>query len=602
MSRFMCGAASAALVLGLASVAAPAAAQTYSRLVVFGDSLSDNGNLYQATGNSTPASPPYYQGRFSNGQTFAERLGFTTANFMGPVTGSINMAFGGARTDSQASPLGMRLQLQTYLARGGRFGSDDLVSVLGGANNLFQGIAAAGASPNPTAAFAPVAQSAAADINFIVGSVAQAGAGTILVTNLPKLSLTPQFRGTAGAPLADYGVTTFNTALATSLVSTAKANPNTNIIQMDLFKLGDVVAANPSAFGVSNVTQACFNQTTLTLCSNPADYFYFDGVHPTAKGHAVMAALAMDYLYYADHAAQSALQGEAAWRLRRDALEAGTGSLSGREAWTAGTSLSLTGLYDQQTTDARGSIGEGDSEGYGLRLALESGTETLRFGLAGSYNTSDTDSLTSSFDLESFGLDVYAGWRSGNVFVNAAAGASNETFKDISRQTALLPVIHFGKTDGLSTGARLQAGAWFDHGGFALSPRAAIGWVRSDVDGYVEQGAGAQLVYEDRAVTATTGEVALRAEAGSSNFRFYVEGGYRDLISDDSDAVRVGIAGNTAHILSRQIDLPYGGEILASAGLTGQLGERLKVAVGYQGRFGDQTENHIGAIKFSLSL
>jgi outer membrane lipase/esterase len=31
--------------------------QSYSRLAAFGDSLSDNGNLYTATG--TPTSPPY---------------------------------------------------------------------------------------------------------------------------------------------------------------------------------------------------------------------------------------------------------------------------------------------------------------------------------------------------------------------------------------------------------------------------------------------------------------------------------------------------------------------------------------------------------------
>jgi len=602
MSRLLCGVATATLAFALASVAEPVQAQTYGRLVVIGDSLSDNGNLYLATGNTTPASPPYFQGRFSNGPTFAERLGFNTSTFMGPVTGSINLAFGGARTDNQAAPMGMKLQLSQYVARGGRFGSEDLVSVLGGANNLFQGIAAAGASPNPTAAFAPVATSAATDVTTIVGSVAQAGAGTILVTNLPKLSLTPQFRGTPGAPLADYGVTTFNTALQTGLRTVAASNPNTNIIQMDLFKLGDVVAANPTAFGVSNVTQGCFNQVTLSVCSNPDDYFYFDGVHPTAKGHAVMAALATDYIYYGEHAAQSALQGEAAWRLRRDALEAGTASLSGRDAWTAGTQVSLSGLYGQQTTEARGSIGEAESEGYGLRLALESGTETLRFGLAGSYQGSDTESATSSFDLESFGLDVYAGWRSDNVFVNGALGASNETFKDISRQTALRPVIHFGKTDGLTTGARVQAGAWFDQGGFALSPRVAVGWVKSDIDGYVEQGAAAQLDYADRSVSATTAEVALRAEAGEGRFRFYLEGGYRDILGDDSDAVAAGLAGNTAKVLSRQVDLPYGGEILAAAGLNGHLGERLKVAVGYQGRFGDRSENHIGGIRFTLPL
>lgn len=599
MKALMCGAALAVLATGVWSTAQ---AQTYNRLVVFGDSLSDNGNLYLATGGSTPASPPYGQGRFSDGPVFTELLGFDAANFMGPVTGSINMAFGGARTDSQSMPLGMRLQLQQYLARGGTFGPGDLVSVLGGANNIFQGLPMAGASASPTAAIAPVAQAAAQDVNFLVNSIAQAGAGTILVTNLPKLSLTPQFRTTPAAPLADYAVTTFNTALLAGLNTTAAAQPGTNIIMVDLFKINDTLAANPGAFGVSNATQPCFNQVTLSLCSNPGEYFYFDGVHPTARGHAVIAALANDYLYYGDLGTQSALQGEAAWRLRRDALETSTASLSGREAWEAGTSLSVEGLYDSTTTDARGAIAEAETEGHGLRIALESGTPTLRFGMAGSYRTADTVAGGSRFDLASFGFDVYGGWRSGATFVNGAVGVSREDFDDIARRTALAPVIHFASTRGLSTGARIQAGTWFDQGSVALSPRVGLAWVKSDIDGYVEQGPAAQHDYADRAVTASTAEVALRAEAGQGALRFFVEGGYRDLISDDSDAVRTGLAGNPAQVLARQVDLPTGGEIMASAGLNGKLGERWNVAVGYSGRFGDQAESHLGAIRFSLPL
>lgn len=147
MSRLLRGAALAALTLAAVSTAGAAGAQSYNRLVVFGDSLSDNGNLFLATGGATPASPPYFQGRFSSGPVFTERLGFNASNFMGPVTGSINYAFGGARTDSQAAPLGMRVQLAQYQARGGRFGAGDLVSILGGANNIFQGLPAAGPRP-----------------------------------------------------------------------------------------------------------------------------------------------------------------------------------------------------------------------------------------------------------------------------------------------------------------------------------------------------------------------------------------------------------------------------------------------------------------------
>ena len=64
-----------------------------------------------------------------------------------------NHAFGGSRTDASAGvPFGMLNQLSRYTAAGGRFNSTDLVSVLGGANDIFQGLPVAGASASPVAA------------------------------------------------------------------------------------------------------------------------------------------------------------------------------------------------------------------------------------------------------------------------------------------------------------------------------------------------------------------------------------------------------------------------------------------------------------------
>ena len=117
MSRFITGGAVAALALAACAFAGSASAQTYNRLVVFGDSLSDNGNLYLISGGTQPPSPPYYQGRFSSGRVWTELLGFNAANFNGSVTGSINYAFGGSRTDASAGvPFGMLNQLSRYTA------------------------------------------------------------------------------------------------------------------------------------------------------------------------------------------------------------------------------------------------------------------------------------------------------------------------------------------------------------------------------------------------------------------------------------------------------------------------------------------------------
>ena len=121
MSRYLRGAALAVLTFAAATaLASTASAQSYSRLVVFGDSLSDNGNLFIASGRTQPPSPPYFQGRFSTGPVFTELLGFNAANFTGSVTGSINYAYGGARTDSSAFPPGMRNQLRGLSGPGRR--------------------------------------------------------------------------------------------------------------------------------------------------------------------------------------------------------------------------------------------------------------------------------------------------------------------------------------------------------------------------------------------------------------------------------------------------------------------------------------------------
>src|SRR5262245_37490212 len=66
------------LVLGLYLVPVLAVAVPFREVVVFGDSLSDTGNVFTVTepvlAEAIPVSPPYFQGRFSNGPVWVERL------------------------------------------------------------------------------------------------------------------------------------------------------------------------------------------------------------------------------------------------------------------------------------------------------------------------------------------------------------------------------------------------------------------------------------------------------------------------------------------------------------------------------------------------
>ena len=47
------------------------------------------------------------------------------------------------------------------------------------------------------------------------------------------------------------------------------------------------MVANPAAYGFTNVTDACFNGTTV--CANPSQYLFFDDFHPTSEADAFVA-------------------------------------------------------------------------------------------------------------------------------------------------------------------------------------------------------------------------------------------------------------------------------------------------------------------------
>lgn len=601
MQRLLRGAALGALTLAAVAAAGAASAQSYNRLVVFGDSLSDNGNLFAITGQ--PASPPYFQGRFSNGPVWTELLGFNALRAGGAVSGSINYAYGGAQTGAQALPPGMRLQLSNYTAAGGRFGPSDLVTVWGGANNIFQNLAAAGASPSPTTVMAGVAATAAADIAAITDTIAAGGAGTVLVANIPVLGVTPQFRGTPAAPLADFAASQLNTALQTSLATVAAARSGTNIILMDVAKVGPTITNNPGLFGLTDVTAPCFNG--VSVCSTPGTFFYYDGVHPTARGHQLLAALANDYLYYGDAGAATTLLTETGYRHRERRAGEALAGLTGRESAPAGAVISGGYSYETADIDARGAVGAADSEGHGVRMALAAGLSGgWSFGLSGAFDKAEVEATRLTFDVESYSLDAAAAWRSDNgMFVAAGFGAARDAYDEIRRVTALAPIVHESEVSGLSYSARVVAGTWFERNGMAISPRVGLDWVSSRTDAFAEDGPAAAYRWEERTFETISAEVALRVEGElAPGIGAFVEGGWREALDDGGDAVRTGIVANPARVLAREIEDPYGSQAMIEAGVTGRLTDRLGVEVGYRGRFGDGSDSQLGGVTLKLAL
>ena len=140
------------LAAALAFAALPAAAQTYTQTVFFGDSLTDSGwnrpALVQIGGPAAAIT-----GKFTTNPTlvWSEWLAdYYGTNAASGNQGGTNWAVGGARTGTDsASALGpipsIGTQINNYLtATGGHADSHALYTVWGGANDLF---AIAGGAP-----------------------------------------------------------------------------------------------------------------------------------------------------------------------------------------------------------------------------------------------------------------------------------------------------------------------------------------------------------------------------------------------------------------------------------------------------------------------
>jgi cholinesterase len=248
------------------ALTASAFASSFSSLVVYGDSLSDNGNLFSLIGYPPP---PYFDGRFSNGPVAAEQLatdlGVPLYDFAvgGATSGVGNYIDGGTQTTVGA--LGLP-GMQTELAESASLLSSPLVSsslflVWGGANDFLT-------DGSPTVA--------AANVDAIVAALESDGAQNILVPGLPNLGLTPDF---AGDPAATAYTDAFNTALVAGLPGDA--------IYFNTANLLDQVEADPAAFGLTNVTDPCFNGSTV--CANPDQYLFWDGFHPTTTVDTIVA-------------------------------------------------------------------------------------------------------------------------------------------------------------------------------------------------------------------------------------------------------------------------------------------------------------------------
>jgi outer membrane lipase/esterase len=282
-------AAFAAVALA-ATLAAPASALAFSNVYIFGDSLSDTGNIFAATGGSTPGAP-YFAGRFSDGPVWVEHLaaGVGHANAAkASLQGGNNFAWGGARTSGGSIP-SLLVQVGGFVGAIPAADPNALYVVVAGANDM-RDARSAGAATIPGAA-----TGATDNLKTALSQLAGKGAKNVLVANLPDLGNTPEAVALGLVGVSTQATNAFN-ALMPGVVSHGQGLGLTMSF-LDLAGLStavrnDALNNGGAVYGITNVFTPCgtFTGSIGIPCSVSQ---FSDALHPSAVSHRLVGMAAI---------------------------------------------------------------------------------------------------------------------------------------------------------------------------------------------------------------------------------------------------------------------------------------------------------------------
>jgi phospholipase/lecithinase/hemolysin len=253
-------------ILSPLAVASPIG--SVNQLVVFGDSLSDNGNAAIVAASLGIPFPP-----LSNGPLWIDQLAAKLSlpdpqPFLAGMGGT-NYAIATAQTGSNGLS-GVSDQLAAFAAtHPSGAPADALYTLWAGANDIFNG-------GNPVLA--------ADNIFNNILSLAAGGGKYFLWLNLPDLGLTPRAIAAGQTAAANLASGAFNAEWAVDLGKLQSLG--INVTAVDVQALFAQILANPAAFGFSNVTAPGQGQP------NPNSYLFWDDEHPTTAADAFVANLA----------------------------------------------------------------------------------------------------------------------------------------------------------------------------------------------------------------------------------------------------------------------------------------------------------------------
>jgi phospholipase/lecithinase/hemolysin len=273
-----------------------------TKLLVFGDSLSDPGNLNKLTQGAALPPRVFYKSRFANGPIWtdyvSQSLNWGMDNF---AVGFAETKNGGSMGEADIPSLLQQISGSKSELKKFDFASTLVVIWIGPQNYIKNAVKAQDANQNPvTETLEKQVKQAIADIQDGIEDLTDIGFRQFVIGTMPELgglSRNPKDPPKASDAVL-YAVTAaHNTALRAMIKDLPNEMPEVNVTVFQAHEINLKTNENPKAYGFHLLDAPCYVGNiqgrfdgVKAFCTDPSGYKYWEHVHPSSKMHCVYAS------------------------------------------------------------------------------------------------------------------------------------------------------------------------------------------------------------------------------------------------------------------------------------------------------------------------
>ena len=260
----------------------------------------------------------------------------------------------------------------------------------------------------------------------------------------------------------------------------------------------------------------------------------------------------------------------------------------------------VQGLFNHSKLDDTSKAYGFDADSSGVAMGAEKYvTEDTKIGLGYAYTNTDIDGFMRSTDVDTHTAFVYGEYKPSNWYVN---GIASYGWSDYSEDKTISGIGVKADYDVETFGLQAMTGYDMQVKGFGLTPEVGLRYVHISQDGYTDSA--------DQKVSGNDSDILTGVIGAKVSKTWTLENGMNikpeariaatyDLMNDDVNSV-VTLANGSAYMVEGDALDRFGMEF--GAGVTAEVNDDVEFALGYEGKFREDYQDHTGLVNLKYKF